>query len=347
MSAKQAAPSDADGGRVTITQIAREAGVSVPTVSRVVNGRDDVAPQTRRRIEALLDEHGYRRPSRAAERANLIDVVFNDLDSPWAVEIIRGIEDVGHAVGIGTVVSAVHTRADSKRQWLLNVRGRMSDGVILVTSDLEPELEAGLRKLHVPTVVVDPAGVPSMDVPTIGAANWQGGMSATDHLLSLGHRRIGLIAGPSRLLCSRARRDGYRAALQAADIAFDERLVHEGDFYHESGFVGAAEMLRSEDPPTAIFASSDQMALGVYEAARRYGMRVPEEISVVGFDDLSVVRWSSPPLTTVRQPLYEMGMLAARTVLRILDDETVESPRVELATDLVVRDSTAPPRRSS
>jgi LacI family transcriptional regulator len=344
MSSEQAPAVTGSRGRVTITQIAREAGVSVPTVSRVVNGRDDVAPQTRTRIEALLEQHGYRRPSRAAERANLIDLVFNDLDSPWAVEIIRGVEDVGHAVGIGTVVSAVHTRADSKRQWLLNVRGRSSDGVILVTSDLEPELEAGLRKLHVPTVVVDPAGVPSMDVPTIGAANWQGGMGATDHLISLGHRRIGLIAGPGRLLCSRARRDGYRAALQASNIEFDERLIHEGDFYHESGFVGATEMLRSDDPPTAIFASSDQMALGVYEAARRLGVRVPEDLSVVGFDDLSVVRWTSPPLTTVRQPLYEMGMLAARTVLRLMDDETVESPRVELATDLVVRDSTAPPR---
>lgn len=345
MTSKEAPAPLGTEGRITITQIAREAGVSVPTVSRVVNGRDDVAPQTRTRIEALLEEHGYRRPSRAAERANLIDLVFNDLDSPWAVEIIRGVEDVGHAVGIGTVVSAVHTRADSKRQWLLNVRGRSSDGVILVTSDLEPDLQEGLRKLHVPTVVVDPAGIPSLDVPTIGAANWAGGMSATDHLLSLGHRRIGLIAGPPRMLCSRARRDGYRAALQAAGIEFDDRLVYQGNFYHESGFVGATELLKMDDPATAIFASSDQMALGVYEAARQQGLRVPEDVSVVGFDDLAVVRWTSPPLTTVRQPLYEMGMLAARTVLRLMDDETIESPRVELATDLIVRDSTAPPAR--
>lgn len=331
------------GPRVTITVIAREAGVSVPTVSRVLNGRSDVAPQTRERVEGLLREHGYRRrANRSRNAARLIDLVFNDLDSPWAVEIIRGVEEAAHANGVGTVVSAVHRRPTSARLWLQNLRARTTDGVIFVTSDLTPPLHAELRRLNIPMVVVDPAGVPGIDVPTIGATNWAGGLSATEHLLSLGHRRIGFIAGPKRLLCSRARLDGYGAGLAVAGIDLDPSFVRQGDFYHESGFAGAEALLALDRPPTAIFAASDQMALGVYEAARRRGLRVPDDISVVGFDDLPESRWTSPPLTTVRQPLAEMGLVAARTVLRLAQGEVIETPRIELATEFVVRDSSAP-----
>jgi LacI family transcriptional regulator len=334
--------------RITITAIAREAGVSVPTVSRVVNGRSDVSPQTRERIEELLRRHDYRpRMARPRPVPRLVDLVFNDLDSPWAVEIIRGVEDVAHGAGVGTVISAIHRRSASTRQWLENVRARITDGVILVLTDLARPVHAELRRLGVPIVVVDPVGASDLDVPTIGATNWAGGMRATEHLLSLGHRRIGFIEGPPRLLCSRARLDGHRAALESAGLHVDGELIRHGDFYHQSGFAGAVDLLALDDAPTAIFASSDQMAFGVYEAVRQAGLRVPEDVSVVGFDDLPEVRWSSPPLTTVRQPLCEMGRLAARTVLRLAQGETVESLGMELATDLVVRDSTAPPRPSS
>lgn len=334
-----------DGRRVTIAAIAQEAGVSVPTVSRVVNGQADVAPHTRERVEELLRTHGYRRRvNRSRPSANLIDLVFPDLDSPWAVEIIRGVEEVAHAAGIGTVVSAIHRKTAATRQWLQNLKARATDGVILVTSDLAPPIYAELQRHSVATVVIDPAGVPSLEVPTVGATNWAGGMSATQHLIGLGHRRIGIIVGPKRLLCSRARFDGYRAALEAQGIAFDPDLVQQGDFYHESGFSGASALLDLPDPPSAIFASSDQMAFGVFEAVRRHGLRVPDDVSVVGFDDLPEARWSSPPLTTVRQPLAEMGMVAARTVLKLAQGEPVDTPRLELATELLIRDSTARPR---
>ncbi|MGW1061593.1 LacI family DNA-binding transcriptional regulator [Micromonospora rubida] len=325
--------------------IARLAGVSVPTVSRVINGRSDVAPQTRERVEELLTRHGYRRrsPSRRPSAA-LIDLVFNDLDSPWAVEIIRGVEDVAHSSGAGTVVSAIHRRTSSAKQWLDNMRTRSTEGVIFVTSMVAPPLQAELRRLNVPVVIVDPAGVAPQEAPTIGATNWAGSLGANQYLLGLGHRRIGFIAGPPQLMCSRARMDGYRAALEAAGVAVDDALIRPGNFYHESGYAAGTQLLALPDPPTAIFASSDQMALGVYEAVRKRGLRVPDDISVVGFDDLPEVRWCSPPLTTVRQPLAEMGMLAARTVLRLAQGEKLESPRLELATELVVRDSAAPPR---
>ncbi|TDC51446.1 LacI family transcriptional regulator [Micromonospora sp. KC207] len=329
---------------VTIAMIARLAGVSVPTVSRVINGRTDVAPQTRERVEELLTRHGYRR--RLASRrpsSALIDLVFNDLDSPWAVEIIRGVEDVAHSNGAGTVVSAIHQRTSSAKQWLDNMRTRSTEGVIFVTSMVAPPLQAELRRLNLPVVIVDPAGVAPQEAPTIGTTNWAGSLEANQYLLSLGHRRIGFIAGPPQLMCSRARLDGYRAALDGVGVAVDDALIRPGNFYHESGYAAGVQMLALPDPPTAIFASSDQMALGVYEAVRKRGLRVPDDVSVVGFDDLPEVRWCSPPLTTVRQPLAEMGMLAARTVLRLARGEKIESPRVELATELVVRDSAGPP----
>ncbi|MGY2065748.1 LacI family DNA-binding transcriptional regulator [Blastococcus sp. SYSU DS0619] len=337
--------SDDRSPAVTIASIAAAAGVSVPTVSRVLNGRSDVAPQTRRRVEQLLRDHGYqRRGGRPQGRARLIDLVFNDLDSPWAVEIIRGVEDAAHAAGVGTVVTAIHRRASAAREWLDNLAARASDGAILVTSDLDPALHSELRSLHVPAVVVDPAGVPALDVPTIGATNWAGGLSATEHLTGLGHRRIGFVAGVPTLWSSRARLDGYRAGLETAGLPFDPELVVEGDFGYESGARAADRLLSLAEPPTAVFAANDQMALGVYEGVRRSGMRVPDDVSVVGFDDLPEGRWSSPPLTTVNQPLAEMGVLAARTVLRMVDGETIESPRLELATRLVVRGSTTPSR---
>ncbi|MGY5882305.1 LacI family DNA-binding transcriptional regulator [Modestobacter lacusdianchii] len=336
---------DTQARGVTIATIAAEAGVSVPTVSRVLNGRSDVAPHTRERVEQLLRDHGYRRRGgRTSTTARLIDLVFNDLDSPWAVEIIRGVEDAAHAEGVGTVVTAIHRRASDTRSWLDNLAGRASDGAILVTNEVDPTLAAELRRLHVPAVVIDPAGVPAMDVPTIGATNWAGGLSATEHLIGLGHRRIGVIAGIPALLASRARLDGHRAAVEAAGLTVDPDLVLVGDFDHESGFRLGAQLLDHPEPPTAIVAANDQMALGAYEAVRQRGLRVPEDVSVVGFDDLPGARWSSPPLTTVHQPLAEMGALAARTVLRLVRGEELEVPRLELATALVVRESTAPPR---
>ncbi|GAA3747838.1 LacI family DNA-binding transcriptional regulator [Salinactinospora qingdaonensis] len=329
---------------VTISAIAEEAGVSAPTVSRVLNGRGDVAPATRERVETLLRARGYRRRGhRAEEQVGLLDLVFNDLDSPWAVEIIRGVEDAAHAVGSGTVVSAIHRRASSTRQWLQSVRSRASDGAILVTTDLDSDLRAELEELHLPAVVIDPVGVPDMAVPTIGCTNWAGGLSATEHLIGLGHRRIAFVAGRPELWSSRARLDGYRAGLETAGLDVDGDLVVQGKFDYESGFRAGEHLFGLAQPPTAVFAASDQMGLGIYEALRQRGLRVPGDVSVVGFDDLPEASWSSPPLTTVRQPLAEMGRLAVRTMHRLMRYEDIESPRIELATELIVRDSTASP----
>lgn len=329
--------------RVTIALIAEEAGVSVPTVSKVINGRPEVAPETRTKVERLLHKHGYqRRVSQDGGPAGLIDLVFAEIESPWAMEIVRGAESAAHEAGASTVLSVLHTHAGPGPDWLERLASRRTDGVVIVASKLSTGVQAQLRARSLPFVVVDPEGEPGPGVVSVGATNWNGGLAATRHLLELGHRRIGMISGPADMLCSRARIDGYRAALETAGVQPDAELIKRGTFLVDSGHDHGHELLSMPDPPTAIFAGSDLQAFGVFEAARQRGLRVPEDLSVVGFDDLPLARSAWPPLTTVRQPLQEMAALATRTVLAMGRGETPESRRVELATELIVRESTAP-----
>lgn len=331
--------------RVTIALIAEEAGVSVPTVSKVVNGRPEVAPETRRRVERLLHEHGYKRRSGQGDGpVGLIDLVFAEIESPWAMEIIRGAETAAREAEAAVVVSVLHTHSGPGRDWLDRIAARRTDGVVLVASKLTRRQHGQLLARSIPFVIVDPEGEPAADVASVGATNWHGGLAATRHLLELGHRRIGMIGGPPEMLCSRARIDGYRAALDTAGVSVDPELIRHGDFLVDSGHVHGKFFLDLPDPPTAIFAGSDMQAFGVFEAARRSGLRVPDDLSVVGFDDLPLARSAWPPLTTVRQPLEEMAALATRMALEISRGDSPETRRVELATDLLIRDSTTPPR---
>jgi LacI family transcriptional regulator len=335
-------PSHSDKNRVTIADIATEAKVSVPTVSKVLNGRPEVSASTRDRVERLIAKHGYtRRTRQTPQRAGLVDLVFTDLDSEWAVEIIRGVEEVAQHAAIGTVVSAIHGRSTTTRKWLDNLAARRSDGVILTVSELDSGETERVRALGVPVVIIDPGGEPDPDIPSVGATNWRGALAATAHLQALGHQRIALISGPARLQCSRARRDGYCSAMTAAGLPVPEEFLREGDFSHEAGERAAHHLLELPCPPTALFAGNDQQALGAYQAIRDRGLRIPEDISVVGFDDLPLARWASPPLTTIRQPLPEMAAHAMRMLLHYLDKGQFETLRLELATELVQRGSTA------
>jgi LacI family transcriptional regulator len=332
-----------DTPRATIAEIARSAGVAVSTVSKVLNGHTDVSDETRRRIQRLLDERGYRRrkATHHNRRGDLVDLVINELDSSWGLAILSGVEEVVESAGLGLVVSAVHGRAAPTRRWFDSLLARSSQGAILVLSDLTADQQEQLRRHGTPVVAIDGVSQPPADLPSVGATNFAGGYAATEHLLSLGHRRIAMIGGPEQLACTRARIAGYRAAHEAAGLPTPRGLLRYGNFYHDGGLRAARSLLELPTPPTAIFAGSDLQATGVYEAARESGRHVPRDLSVVGFDDLNFASWTSPALTTVRQPLHEMGATATRTLLRLIDGEALDSPSVELATSLVVRASTA------
>ncbi|HXW80805.1 MAG TPA: LacI family DNA-binding transcriptional regulator [Acidimicrobiales bacterium] len=335
-------PGSLSGAVVTLADVAAAAGVSVPTVSKVVNSKGDVAPATRDRVERALVDAGYTRPASRRQRATgFIDLVFDYFCRPWATEIIAGVEEVTRSQDYRLVVTTAHGD-DQEERWLTRLAQSGTDGVILGLTDLSPRHRKRLMAMQVPMVIIDPVGQPDPKIPSIGASNWAGALQATDHLVELGHSRIGAITGPPSMLCSRARLDGYRAALDRAGIELDSSLVAEGTFHFDAALAAASKMLSLGEPPSAIFASSDVQAMGVYEAARQVGLRIPDDLSVVGFDDLPVACWVPPPLTTVRQPFVEMASLAVRV---LLDPEfAVRHPRLELATSLVVRASTGPPR---
>ncbi|GAB3147619.1 LacI family DNA-binding transcriptional regulator [Microbispora hainanensis] len=329
--------------RLTVAEIAHLAGVSAPTVSRVLNGHAGVALATRQRVEAVLREHGYRR--RDSEPAAIIELVFHALESLWALEIIQGVEQVAREHELAVVLTEMQGRLTPGRAWTEQVLARRPTGVVAVFSELTVQQQSQLATRSIPLVVLDPTGEPLHETPSVGATNWTGGMAATRHLLDLGHRRIAMLSGPTQWPCCRARLDGYRAAMDGAGVHVDPDLVRDSTLYVEGGLRDGTELLRLPDPPTAVFCSNDLQALGMYEAARRAGVRIPDDLSVVGFDDLSFTQWAGPPMTTVRQPLVQMGAAAARMVLALSDGERLEQHRVELATTLVVRESTAPPRR--
>jgi LacI family transcriptional regulator len=324
-----------------MAQIAEQAGVSVPTVSKVINGRTDVAPETRRRVEALILEHGYRRSERS-QRAALIEVIFHELESEWALEIVRGVERVAVRRHLAVVLTEMQGRRTPGRGWIESVLARRPAGVIAVFSDLNEPMREQLKARGIPLVVVDPTGEPLHDTPSIGATNWNGGLTATRHLLGLGHRRIAVIGGPAGILCSRARLDGFRAAMDEAGVRIDPSLISHGDFQVDEGIATGRALLGRSDRPTAIITGNDLQALGVYQAAREARLHIPEDLSVVGFDDLPVARWVGPPLTTIRQPLVDMAMAAAELVLELAAGAEPAPSRVELATELIVRESTAP-----
>ena len=331
------------GQRMTIAKIAEQAGVSVPTVSKVLNGRADVAADTRAKVEGIIQEHGYQRRTASTASSPMVDLVFPELSGEWAIQLIRGVEGVLRAEGVELVLSECGDARRPRQEWIESVLNRRPLGVIMVFSDLDPDQRAQLEARRIPFVVVDPIGDEGDDVPSIGSANWNGGRMATLHLRKLGHTRIGMIGGPVETLCSRMRVDGYQDALRSTGIAVDPELIRAGDFGVGSGYTEALALLRLPDRPTAIFAGSDMQALGVYQAARELGLEIPRDLSVVGYDDLPVAQWVGPTLTTVHQPLHQMAELAARLVLDLARGVTPAALRMDLAVEMRIRQSTAPP----
>jgi len=215
----------------------------------------------------------------------------------------------------------------------------LADGLLLVLPRDPAEYLVSLRQRHFPYVLIDHQGISEVE-SAVGAANWQGGYAATKYLIELGHRRIGFITGTMDLGCSRDRLEGYQAALRDGGLSFEPTLVQEGDYWQPSGFAAAQSLLTLPEPPTAIFASNDVMAFGVMEAVRDRGLRIPEDISIVGFDNIPQAEHVSPQLTTIEQPLADMGREATRRLLALIKEPQLPLTRSELPTRLVVRAST-------
>jgi LacI family transcriptional regulator len=335
--------------RVTIREVAKAAGVSIATVSRVLNGRDDVAPETRELVARVIRERGYtaNRSARhlSAGRTGLVGVLVPLVYPAYFSAIVSGTAEALHEQDLRLVLSPTEHQHEREVTLLDRLMHGLTDGALIVlpeesSDELEELLHQGYR-----FVVIDPLMPLAASIPSVSAAHTSGADQAMRYLLGLGHRRIAAITGPGGWVATEDRRRGYHAALAAAGILPDPALEVEADFEIHGGLEATNGLLDLPDPPTAIFAFNDNLAIGALQAAAARGVRVPEDLSVVGFDDVEHAAIVTPSLTTIRQPLAEMGRTAVSLLMRLFERQRFETLHVELATRLVIRDSTAPPPR--
>ena len=336
--------------RLTIRQIADLAGVSIATVSRVLNGRDDVADETRDLVSRVIRENGYTASRSArglsAGRTGLVGILVPLVFPAYFSGILAGAAEALSERDLQIVLSPTGGEHDREVSVLDRLHG-LTDGALIIlpeesSEELERLLDGGYR-----FVVIDPLMPLDERIPSVSAAHTSGADQAMRHLLELGHRRIAQITGPRGWLATEDRRRGYRAALSSAGILPDPALEVEAVPEIPPGRVAAEYLLDLPEPPTAIFAFNDNIAIGAVQAARARGLTVPDDLSIVGFDDVENATIVTPALTTVRQPLAEMGRTAVSLLSRLLEAQRFETLHVELATRLVVRDSTAPPRAAA
>ena len=338
--------------RATLDDVAQGAGVSKATASKVLNGRGGVSAPTRQRVHDVMKQLRYQ-PSTTHDVGSQtveLTVLFDAFESPYAVQVLGGIVAAGLDLGVDVVATSLsgnHTHEPLSAAWLHSIAQKGHSGVIVVTTEVAADAIEAAAADGIGLVTVDPVSARDGEddgLVTVSATNWTGGYQATRHLLDLGHRRIGFAGGHPDSTPARHRLHGFRGALSAAGLSDDRDLIRQVGFTHTDGRLMAEQLLDLESPPTAIVAGCDASALGVLAAARDRHLRVPEDLSVVGFDDTYMAESAAPPLTTVRQPLREMGRLAVRTVLALAQGERPDTHHFELATTLIVRESTAPPK---
>jgi LacI family transcriptional regulator len=330
-------------GRVTMQQVAAEAGVSVSTVSKVINGRYGVASETSEHVNEVINRLGYEaslvaRSLRNA-RTNVLGVLVMDFE-PFSTEVLKGAADAIRGTGYELVAYSAGGRVDDhigwERRYLSRVMGTLVDGAVLVTPTVTDVRHTG------PVVAVDPHTGRS-SLPTVTSDNLQGGRLAVDHLLELGHRRIGMVTGRPDLSSAELREQGYRDAHAAAGITVDESLLRLGAYDPEQAREASRALLQLPDPPTAIFASNDISALATLEVAAELGIDVPGQLSVVGFDNIPESALAEPSLTTVQQPMRQLGHDAIAMLVALIAGEALDDTHLTLATTLVVRGSTSAP----
>jgi LacI family transcriptional regulator len=324
--------------------VARQAGVSITTVSHVINNSRAVSNGARQRVETAMLELGYKPNTLARslrrQQTHTIGMIVPDSANPFFAEIARGIEDASFKQNYNVVLC--NTEGDLEKQISYTnvlIQNQVA-GIVFVAAGVSTELVEDLQRRQVPLVVVD-REVPDVAVDTVLTDHYQGGRLATQHLVDLGHRRIACIPAGSELSPSSDRVTGYQDVLRENGLAVDEALIVRGDFQYKSGFEAAQQLLALAEPPTAVFASNDLMAVGCISAATQQGLRVPEDLSVVGFDDVRLASFTNPPLTTIAQPKREIGTLAVEMLLTRINDLSAPIRYERLDTELQVRRSTA------
>lgn len=326
---------------VTIHDVAKAAGVSVSTVSRVLNEKDDVALETFENVRRVIKELGYTSSlaarSMRSHRTNIIGLIVPDVADSFSIQVMKGVNraifDLDYDLLIYTSGSIKKRSAAEREQYFVSLlNGSVTDGIIIVTPTAPSFSTAA------PVVTIDPNNE-CPECLTIIATNRIGAMTAMEYLIDLGHRHIGFIGGRPDLQSAQRRLQGYQDALRQANIPLDPDMIVIGDFSIETGRLCARRLLSLPNPPTAIFAANDQSAIGTIEAAREMGLHVPDDLSVVGFDNIPEAAYFNPALTSVDQFIDEMGHVAIEMLIDLIEGEPLENDLYKMPTQLVVRDS--------
>lgn len=328
--------------RVTIRDVAAQAGVSVATVSKVINQRYGVAATTVTKVRSVIDELGYEASlvaqSLRNQRTNVIGVLVADIE-PFSAELLKGSADAIRGSGFELVVYSAGGRANEQvgweRRYLSRLSGTLLDGAVLVTPTIT---EADMRR-STPIVAVDPHTGPA-DLPSVAADSFAGAQAVTEHLIAGGHRRIGMVSGRPDLQSAQQREAGYRQALIEAGIPVEDDLVTVGAYDPGLARASAHRLLSTVERPTAIFCANDISAIAVIEATRELGLSVPGDVSIAGFDNIPESALCDPPLTTVEQPIREMGRRSVEMLIALISGQELAERTVTLSTRLVVRGST-------
>lgn len=335
---------------VKLSDVAEHAGVSVMTVSRALNGKPDVSEQARRKVMEAVGALGYvaNRSARGLKggRTNVLGMVVQDLSSQYFTEIVRGASEAANRQGRDLLLYTASYDPEHEQRHIAALSSGLSDGLLVVLPSTSQRYVRSLDNIRVPVVIINYRGV-ATHLPAVRADNYRGARAATEHLIRLGHRRIGFITGKAQSGQSSERQRGYREALLNAGLAPDDALVRPGDWSQPRGFIAARELLDLPQVPSAIFAANDFTAFGAIEAVKDGGLRVPGDVSVIGFDDIPMAAGVHPPLTTVRHPLTDIGATAARLLLDLIEEREPVQRQIELPSELIVRQSTASAERST
>lgn len=327
---------------VTVKDVARRAGVSTATVSHVINETRFVSEDLRDKVLQAMEELEYR-PNAVArslrrQRTQNIGMIIPDVAYPFLAAVARGVEDAGFALGYSAILCESNSDLEREAMCIELLRAKRVDGIVFIAAGESTDHVRSLIEQGMPVVVCD-RELPGVRVDTVIADNAESGYQATAHLTRLGYRRIGCIAGPPDLCVSNKRVEGYRRALQDHHISVDEDLIVRGDFHCLGGYEAMRELLDRGAPPAGVFACNDLMAMGAICAASQRRLRIPEDVAIVGCDDISLAAFTNPSLTTVAQPKHRMGAVAVEMLVeRIEDRDRTPTTRV-LPVELVIRDS--------
>jgi LacI family transcriptional regulator len=340
---------DKKSGTPTIYDVAREAGVSYSTVSRTLSGFEFVKPSTREKVLRVVEKLGYvpnqQARSLAGGRSNLIGVLVPALSNSYSGEILRGIDEELSKSDYNLILYTTHRHSGKESTYVATIMNGVAEGLLLVVPLTSNSYLDALRQQNFPYVLIDQSDTTEQS-STVNGANWQGAYEATQYLIKLGHRRIGFIAGLPGSSSAAERREGYAAALSEYGIPLCDELIAEGRFRTQGGYAAAQKLLTLTELPTAIFASNDLSAFGAIEAIRQSGLNIPGDISLIGFDDIPQAALVYPKLTTVRQPLNQMGREAVTLLLQQIENPTLGKRQVVLTTQLIIRDSCCLAQRS-